>query len=198
MPVIILPPIVDTFAYVLVVFLLVATAERIWERRYSRQAKRGEQRMPWCYTALHSLHITIFAATGVEYFWLRRTPLWSVTGLGLGLFVVALVVRLTAVRTLGKYWSLHLEIRPDHQLITDGIYRHLRHPAYSAITLEMLAVPLVGNSYYTLALAAGGFIPLLLVRWHREEQEMVKKFGERYVQYRQAVPAFIPWPWPRK
>jgi protein-S-isoprenylcysteine O-methyltransferase Ste14 len=30
------------------------------------------------------------------------------------------------------------------------------------------------------------------MRWSREEKEMIAKFGDRYVQYRQQVPAFIP------
>jgi protein-S-isoprenylcysteine O-methyltransferase Ste14 len=193
MPALILCGIMDIFVWFVIGFLAVASAERIWERRYSDRAKRGERRMPWCYTAMHSLHIVIFVATGVECFWLRRAPVWAVTAAGLVLFVVAVTVRLTAVRTLGKFWSLHLEIRADHQLVTEGIYSYMRHPAYAAIVLEMIAVPLVGNSYGTLALAVFGFVPLLLLRWQREEKEMIAKFGEQYERYRQVVPAFVPW-----
>jgi protein-S-isoprenylcysteine O-methyltransferase Ste14 len=183
----------DNFVWFVIGFLMLASAERVWERRYSDQAKRGERRMPWCYTAMHSLHCVVFAVTGVECFCLRRAPMWTVTAAGLVLFTVALAVRLTAVRTLGKFWSLHLEIRPDHQLVTEGIYGYVRHPAYAAIALEIVAVPLVGNSYWTLALAACGFVPLLLARWQREEKEMVAKFGEQYERYRHVVPAFVPW-----
>ena len=116
-----------------------------------------------------------------------------VTALGLVLFLISGVVRFTAIRTLGKFWSLHLEIREGHQLIRGGIYQYVRHPAYAAIMLEVISIPLVGNAYSALLVAVGLYIPLLLIRWRREEVEMVAKFGRQYETYRHAVPAFIPW-----
>ncbi|MEI6085615.1 MAG: isoprenylcysteine carboxylmethyltransferase family protein [Verrucomicrobiota bacterium] len=174
------------------VFLVMALGERFFEHRFSQRAERGDRKMAWSFAALQIFYVAVFVATAVEYYgWPRPIHLW-VTGLGLGLTVVALVVRLTAIRTLGKFWSLDLEIRPQHQLMTEGIYRHVRHPAYSSIMLEMVAVPLVANAYGTLLLAVGIYVPLLLWRWRVEEMEMIKKFGDRYVQYRREVPAFVP------
>ena len=180
-----------------VVFLVVAIAERLHERRFSQRAVRGERRMEWSYAALHSFHALIFAATAVEYFLRRRDLTWAVTGVGLALFVVAMIVRVTAIRALGRFWSLHLEIRQEHKLITEGVYRYLRHPAYSAIMLEVISVPLVANAYVALALAVCAYVPLLLLRWRREEIEMIDKFGDEYVRYRRQVPAFIPYRRPR-
>ena len=177
----------------LVCFLLFAAGERLWETKLSRIAIRGQKRQGWSLPALLVLHAAVLIATGVEYFLRQPAINWLVTGVGLMLFVTSSVVRLVAIRTLGKFWSLHLEIRKEHQLIREGIYSRVRHPAYSAIMLEMMAVQLVGNSYGTLAFVVCVYIPLLLVRWQREEREMIEKFGEQYVRYRQEVPAFIPW-----
>jgi protein-S-isoprenylcysteine O-methyltransferase Ste14 len=88
---------------------------------------------------------------------------------------------------------LNLEIRGDHQLVREGIYRYMRHPAYSAIMLEVISIPLVGNAWWTLALSVCVYIPLLLARWSREEREMIAKFGAEYEEYRQQVCAFVPW-----
>jgi protein-S-isoprenylcysteine O-methyltransferase Ste14 len=129
----------------------------------------------------------------LEYFLLKRPVCFVAVGTGLVLYALALVVRLWAIRTLGRYWSLHLEIRQDHQLVTEGVYRHMRHPAYSAIMLEVVSVPLVANAYGMLVFAIGWYVTLILLRWHREEREMVSKFGEQYEQYRREVPAFVPW-----
>jgi protein-S-isoprenylcysteine O-methyltransferase Ste14 len=143
------------------------------------------------------LHALIYVGTGLEYFLLRRVVVWPVVVLGLILFGVSLGLRLTAIRALGRYWSLNLEIRGDHQLVREGIYRHMRHPAYSAIMLEVISIPLVGNAWWVLVVSVGAYIPLLLARWWREEREMVGKFGEAYEQYRREVPAFLPWRLPR-
>ena len=63
------------------------------------------------------------------------------------------------------------------------------------MALEAVSIPLVANSYYTIALAVGVFVPLLLVRLKVEEQEMIKKFGVQYEQYRHQVPVFFPSRW---
>jgi isoprenylcysteine carboxyl methyltransferase (ICMT) family protein YpbQ len=183
---------VGNFRWLLFGFLAFAIIERLYERRFSQSAKRGNVKMSWSYTAFHILHALIYVGTGVEYFMIPRTVNYPLVGVGLALFVVSLWLRLSAIRTLGQYWSLNLEIRTDHQLIRQGIYQYMRHPAYSAIMMEVVAIPLVGNAWFTLMLSAFVYIPLLLARWSVEEKEMVGKFGQAYESYRTQVPAF--WP----
>ena len=36
---------------------------------------------------------------------------------------------------LGTYWSVTLELRENHRLITQGVYRYVRHPMYAALFL---------------------------------------------------------------
>lgn len=183
-----------SFGVLLTVFLLVVIGERLYERRFHTRAERGVRKMEWSFMALHTLYMAVLVGSAAECFWWPRPMRPWLTGIGLGLFVVSLVVRLVAIRTLGQFWSLDLEIRPEHRLVTDGIYRHVRHPAYSAIMLEVVSIPMAFNAYGTLALAVFVYVPLLLWRWSREEREMIDKFGDRYVQYRKEVPAFLPWP----
>jgi protein-S-isoprenylcysteine O-methyltransferase Ste14 len=188
------------FDWCVIGFLVLALAERVYERRFSDRAVRGENKMEWSYTLLHTSYSVLFLGVGLEHFLWKRPFCAAATVTGLVLYGVALAVRLSAIRALGRYWSLHLEIRQDHQLMTEGIYRHMRHPAYSAIMLEVVSVPLVANAYGMLVFAVGWYVTLILLRWHREEREMIAKFGEQYVRYRERVPAFVPWRslWPGK
>ena len=181
-----------TFRWLLLGFLTFAIIERLYERRFSQSAKRGDVKMSWSYTAFHILHALIYVGTGVECFLFPRTVNYTLAGAGLALFCVSLWLRICAIKTLGQYWSLNLEIRKDHQLVREGIYQYMRHPAYSAIMLEVVAIPVVGNAWFTLMLSVFLYIPLLLARWSVEEKEMVGKFGEQYETYRERVPAF--WP----
>ncbi|MCG3149503.1 MAG: hypothetical protein PCFJNLEI_02966 [Verrucomicrobiae bacterium] len=178
--------------WVLVLFLAVVFLERLFEQRFSRTAVRGERKILWVMWGLHGLYLLILVGSGVEHFLVRRTWPWPVTAAGVIVVCAAMILRLTAIRSLGRFWSLHLEIRPEHALVTEGVYARLRHPAYTAIMLEVVAIPCVAGALVTGVVAVCGYIPLLLLRWHTEEREMVKKFGERYVAYQQAVPAFIP------
>ena len=53
-----------------------------------------------------------------------------------------LLFRLTH-KALGRMWSVSLQLREGHKLVTTGIYRTLRHPMYSAFWLMALAQALL-------------------------------------------------------
>jgi protein-S-isoprenylcysteine O-methyltransferase Ste14 len=116
-----------------------------------------------------------------------------ISAAGLALFAVAMWVRLVAMRTLGRFWSLHVELREGHQLIREGIYSYIRHPVYAAIVLEFLGMNLVANAYWTLLATFVLYFPLLALRLVQEEQALVEKLGEDYLRYRREVPALWPF-----
>ena len=60
-------------------------------------------------------------------------------GLGTLLALVGLWIFYLSHRDLGRQWSLSLEIRESHQLITKGIYQKIRHPMYSSLFLMALS-----------------------------------------------------------
>jgi protein-S-isoprenylcysteine O-methyltransferase Ste14 len=175
-------------------FLLVAVVERLYERQFSERAERGDVKMRWSYIWFHVLHGALYVLSGLEFYYWRWGAgfSWLAFAVGVGLFALSLWLRLTAIRTLGRMWSLNLEIRQGHQLVQAGVYRWMRHPAYTAIMLEVVAIPLAANAWGSLVLPLGLYVPLLLARWWREEQEMSAKFGEAYRQYRRQVCAFVP------
>ena len=76
------------------------------------------------------------------------------------------------------YWSVTLELRENHRLITQGVYRYVRHPMYAALFLysigQALVLPnwLVGPSY----LVAFGI--LFALRIGAEERMMLETFGD--------------------
>jgi len=45
----------------------------------------------------------------------------------------------------------------------------------------------------TLALLSGGMTLYILVGVWLEERDLLRRFGAAYVEYRQRVPALIPW-----
>ena len=96
---------------------------------------------------------------------------------------------------LGTYWSVTLELRENHRLITQGIYRHVRHPMYAALFLysigQALVVPnwVVGPSY----LVAFGI--LFALRIGAEERMMLETFGEEYAGYMTKTKLLVPGIW---
>lgn len=178
-------------------FMLIAVVWRAAETFRKQGSVRGQTYMNWSFYLLFTLTCLIFGGTIVEFFFVRQTRRLELLVAGVALFAFANVIRIAAIRTLGRYWSLHIEIREDQPLIREGIYGYVRHPAYLAFILEHIAVPLAGGAWYSLAVTACLFIPTLLWRLRREEQALVQKFGSSYQRYQQEVGALLP-KWSKK
>jgi len=110
---------------------------------------------------------------------------------GLGLFFIGISIRRVAKRTLGKYYSYGLRTLQKHELIKHGIYRYIRHPAYLAMLIYSLAVPLIFSSLYGFLLMSG-LIPCTLYRIKIEESMLLEKFGKEYLEYMKKTKKMIP------
>ena len=155
-------------------------------------------------TIRETLTLRLFLAAGalmltgslVEYCWRRG-------GLRLGPFVAGWVcavcsflIRWRAIAALGQFWSLHVEIRANHQFVRSGPFRWMRHPTYFSMILELLLVGLILDVYYSLLAVSLLFVPTLLRRIRLEEALLVEKFGEAYRHYQATTPALFPYKLP--
>ncbi len=92
---------------------------------------------------------------------------------------------------LGKEWSPQLQLRKEHHLVTSGPYARIRHPLYTAMFGYGTSLALVTANWVFIAFAVavvfGSF-----ARVPREEQMMIKEFGEEYKAYMQRTGRFYP------
>jgi protein-S-isoprenylcysteine O-methyltransferase Ste14 len=103
---------------------------------------------------------------------------------GLGLFWYGHAV-------IGHYWSIRIRLKAAHRLVTDGPYRLVRHPLYSALFLGYLGTLLALQSWVLTAWFPV-FVASYLVFAHKEEDIMERGFGEAYRAYRRQTGMFIP------
>ena len=139
------------------------------------------------YTGLLLLLIVVAALDSGRYAW-SRVPIGVQVAawVGLGLSGAAI----WHVMAVNAYLSSMVRIQKDrgHQVATEGLYGHIRHPMYLAIVVLMFCVPLVLGSLW--ALIPGGMIAALFVyRTAREDRTLIEKlpgYGEyaQHVRYR--------------
>ena len=112
----------------------------------------------------------------------------------LGVFVALAslaIFRLTH-RALGRNWSISLDIRERHVLVTEGIYRHVRHPMYTAFWLWAMAQALLLPNWIAGFAGLVGFGILFFGRVAREEKLMLEIFGDEYRVYVSRTSRLIP------
>jgi protein-S-isoprenylcysteine O-methyltransferase Ste14 len=87
-----------------------------------------------------------------------------------------------------------LQIHPtgEDDLVTDGIYRYIRHPQYVGMWLVTVGFLIQWPTLITLLL----MWPILMILYHRlsvrEEKVLQEKFGKKFEQYKLNVPAYFP------
>ena len=122
---------------------------------------------------------------------LRPVPLVA----GIVCFVVGLWLFHRSHADLGTNWSITLQVRENHSLIMQGVYRRIRHPMYASLFLysigQLLALPnwIAGPSY----LVTFGILYALRVR--AEERMMLEQFGADYAAYMGRTKRLVPGVW---
>lgn len=125
---------------------------------------------------------------------------WASFSLPMGLRLAGLVIGLAGLLliwwtefTLGKNFNTTLHLREAHTLVTNGPYRFIRHPMYTAIAIFGLGMFVLVPANWLIALPGViGFLILMAVRIRREEEVMLERFGDKYRAYMQSTGRFLP------
>ncbi|KAJ9151887.1 Protein-S-isoprenylcysteine O-methyltransferase [Pleurostoma richardsiae] len=127
-----------------------------------------------------------------------RAPLGSgplLTAVGLALVVVGQAVRTAAMVQAGTSFNHIVQHRRgrQHALITTGVYAALRHPSYFGFFWWALGTQLVLGNPLCLAAYAAVLWRFFSARVRREEELLVRFFGDEYVVYRKGTRTLIPF-----
>lgn len=108
------------------------------------------------------------------------------------LAMVSASLTVSAVRTLGKQWSVGARLTEGHQLVVAGAYSHMRHPIYTAMLGMLISTGLVITVWPLLIAAVILFSIGTAIRVHAEEKLLRGAFGEDFEAYARYVPAILP------
>ncbi len=114
-------------------------------------------------------------------------------GAGITLISIGLVVRWTAVLTLGRYFTTSVAVREGHRIVKTGLYRWLRHPSYTGLYLICIGAGIGFGNWMSLGLCAAVPFGALAYRTIVEEQALRSSLGVEYVEYSAQTYRFIPW-----
>ncbi len=71
---------------------------------------------------------------------------------GIALIILGFVIRVAAILTLRRYFTVDVAIAKDHKVIDTGLYRTVRHPSYFGSFLSFLGLGLAFLNWLSLAL----------------------------------------------
>jgi len=114
---------------------------------------------------------------------------------GIVCFVAGLWLFYRAHADLGTNWSVTLHVREQHRLITQGVYRRIRHPMYTSLLLYSVGQALVLPNWVAGPSYLITFGLLFVFRVIPEERMMLEQFGSDYAAYMRKTKRLVPGFW---
>jgi len=145
-------------------WLLSEIALAIVKRAQAKSADNLDKR------SLRILWITIIASIfvgvmlGTRGIGLLHLGGYWIIYLGLMLIVVGLIIRWIAILTLGRYFTVNVNIAKDQQIVDSGIYKFIRHPSYTGSLLSFLGLGLSFSNWLSALII---FIPITIAFIYR-------------------------------
>ncbi|TCL75976.1 protein-S-isoprenylcysteine O-methyltransferase Ste14 [Rhizobium sp. BK251] len=134
----------------------------------------------------------IYIATGIPQAADYPAHLWAII-VGCALFFSAMWFFRRTHKELGKNWSISLQIREKHELISGGPYTLVRHPMYTSFLLMALGQAFLLSNWVVGLAGLIGFAVLFFLRVDKEERMMLEIFGPRYQAYMDRTKRLIPY-----
>ncbi|OAP45169.1 protein-S-isoprenylcysteine O-methyltransferase [Sinorhizobium americanum] len=185
-----------------IIWVLGIVAWYFIRRPYERRAKRVEvvsnrrsrSETIGLFAALLGLGIIpgFYVVTGIPEAADYPASAWAVA-VGAAVFTLAMWVFRRTHKELGRNWSITLEIRDRHELISRGPYALVRHPMYTSFMLMGVGQAFLLANWLMGLAGLVGFAILFFLRVDEEERMMLETFGPQYSAYMEKTKRIIPY-----
>lgn len=95
-------------------------------------------------------------------------------------------------RNIGRNISETVLTKSDHELVTSGPYKWVRHPLYASALLLLFSLSLIAANWFIFLYCVVGLVVFRIVVIPAEEQQLITAFGEDYKRYQRHTGALTP------
>ena len=112
--------------------------------------------------------------------------------IGLPVYLIFSWIQVWSFKSLGDNYSQDIVIKKDHQLVTTGPFRYIRHPQYFSQILINIGGTAATVSY-VLGILTLIEIPIYIMRALLEDKMLAKHFAEQFSAYKKKSGFMIPF-----
>jgi protein-S-isoprenylcysteine O-methyltransferase Ste14 len=120
---------------------------------------------------------------------------WVPSAVGLLMMWTGVALRQWAVWTLGRFFTVVVQVADGQSVVDRGPYRWVRHPSYTGLLLTLVGLGVALGSW--LSVLALAILPSigLVVRIRVEERALLAALGEPYREYAARHRRLVPGIW---
>lgn len=153
-----------------------------------RSQDRGSSLLVWV-----SIFATLTLVPSLSSAGPLRFEEYAIGWLGLVIMSVGIATRAWARVTLGRYFSVKLEMREKQPLVEEGPYARVRHPGYLGYLLMWAGLAVSSMSGLAVIVVILLFSIVYSYRIRNEEAMLVATLGPAYEQYMRRTRRLIPF-----
>ena len=110
----------------------------------------------------------------------------------LALLLAGIVVRATAILTLGRFFTTNLAVQTGQRVVRQGLYRWMRHPSYTGGLISFMGLGVAFANWLSLVALLIVIIGSYIHRMNVEEKVLIASLGEEYLDYSRHTKRLIP------
>jgi len=174
-----------------VVFLIVLLVELRILRKERLTAGENRDRF-----SLVVILLSIFVPLGLTFYFAyngKGTIDYIYSYWGLALILAGFALRQWSIHVLGRFFTPVVSLQHGQRVIQQGPYRHLRHPSYTGLLMELVGLSLALSNIYGVWAVCLVLIPALIYRIEIEEKVLEQAFGDEYLFYKEKTKRLIPF-----
>jgi protein-S-isoprenylcysteine O-methyltransferase Ste14 len=182
----------------LVLFIVIVVVRKAHERKASRRIRlKGTPIVEAALMVLWGvaagvLPLLFIFSTWLDFADMPFTMPSAFGFIGTVFFLISIWLLHRSHADLGKLWSPTVEPEAGQRLVTDGVYKQIRHPMYAAHVLWGMAQALLLPNLIAGPLALVLMFAVIGLRIPREEKAMLEEFGDDYNQYMKRTGRIFP------
>lgn len=151
------------------------------------------------YAEMYGFPLTIYLLArffGLDVAWTRGGNLWvQLFGTPVA-HIVAMVLGYAIVfagaSLVAEGWRTVHRARRESRLATAGVYAKIRHPQYTGLFMIIFGEGIVHWPTIVSVAAFPIIVRAYVLLARKEERDVLREFGNEYLEYRRRVPMFIP------
>ncbi len=177
--------------------VIAVVIQRLLELRISKRhialllAEGGKEHSSNSLWMVKTLQISWFIAMVVETWVLSRPFVPTLAAAAILATVTGQGLRYLSMQALGQRWTLPIVTVPGRPVVTEGVYRYIRHPNWLGVFLEITMLPLIHSAYLTAILFTLANSLLMARRIQAEEQALFTETN--YAKVFDQRPRFLPF-----
>jgi len=137
--------------------------------------------------------VLLFVSPILNYFDIAKIAYFRVGIIGLLLGCIGILVRCMAFYTLGRFFTRTLQEAENHALVTNGIYKYIRHPGYLSDILIFLGVGMALLNWIPVIFVVATYPIVYSYRIKMEEKMLIEVFTDSYIEYQKTSKKLIPF-----